>query len=318
MNRQHRNNSAQIGDILSKYRKRGINVLSNHDFSSPIGTGWDQSGGVVRSTFPDDQTNPCALMTLFYGSETFLRQHLSEMQVSAQYLVAFRYVFQGEKVDQVVVRVSLERASSEVILSRSIGNTAAYCFLFLDAPSADTYFDVLPYGFADEVASGALYLDDMILAKCEPPPESLLRNGGFEEKEKYWTLEQAAVRLINPVKPESGHHLVLAAAVERDSIAEQLLHLPKAGAGTYLLTFNIIRSLGDLTPPEPGEVSLLGKGGGQTLGFAFGAVGVVTMTFLFTLSADEIAPDVTLRIAKLKFQPSIDTWFVDDVRLFPL
>jgi hypothetical protein len=318
MNRLHRNNGAQIGGIFSKYRKRGINLLSNNDFSSPIATGWDQSSGVVQSTFPDDKRSPCALMTLSHGSRRLLRQHLNGMQVSAQYLVAFRYVFQGEKVDQVVVRVSLESASSEVILSRSIGNTAAYCFLFLDAPSADTYFDVLPYGFADEVASGALYLDDMILAKCEPPPESLLRNGGFEEEEKYWTLEHAAVRLINAVKPESGHHLVLAAAVERDSIAEQLLHLPKAGAGTYLLTFNMIRSLGDLTPPEPGEVSLLGKGGGQTLGFAFGAVGVVTMTFLFTLSANEIAPDVTLRIAKLKFQPSIDTWFVDDVRLFPL
>lgn len=297
--------------VLAKYQKPGLNVLKNSDFSKePPLVDWEYPDSVGISRFPNEPDNPCAL--LLPHDTSFVRQLVPQLP-PGKYLVAFRYLFRGDWKPEVRVRILVGGVfDSTFPLEGSPDDRVNYFFTTFDVNVGGGEFDL---GLLHSSEQREFYLDDVVLAKLETPPGSVVKNGDFEEGTNHWTVSDHVG--VHPVLDQPGtHNLVLGPAIGEDSSAEQLLDMSAAGAGMYLLSFTIIRLLANLSPAERGAVSL-GEGEDHRIEFEFGEIGRYTLTFLFELTTEDIAQSVKLRIAKLevKEEEGLDSWFIDKVAL---
>jgi hypothetical protein len=296
-----------------------INLLKNADFSSPFATGdWKGSAGVTRGSFPGELSNHCAVLPFVYGANFFLRQNV-DIPATGKYLLTFRYVLAGDARGTAVLGVNLAGSFESVVLYRSSEGVASHCVLVLESKGGVLQpLHMNATGVAQDEEPLELFIDDMLLARYEPTPPPILRNGDFENAySKDWKLSENAAIETYGIHPERGSHLALRSASEADVYAEQAaIRLERPGA--YVLTFTINHSVGE-TLPRKGEVSLKSEGVDRVISFEHAGQGDYTRSFIFELSAEDIAKDMTLRIAKLKNDEQIPVfWFIDNVQLIEL
>ena len=287
--------------IFHTYQAGSRNVLVNGDFSDGTLDPWERDG-VAYFTFPEEPGNGCAWMLMPKDTAAFIRQFPVSV-TTGNYLFAFRYRLNREGGGGIRARVGV--ADRIITLDSTPDGLFSYFFTVENMTQAGgVMVQVTP---ESDRMGRELFLDNLVFSRL---PVSLLKNGDFEHGQENWSLVDAAIRNV----PGLGHHLYLTATQGRDSYAEQSLDLSTASAGDYLVSFTLVRLLADFAEAEKGEVSLRG-GMAHRFEFEFGEIGKYMMTFIFTLSAEEIAQGLTLRIAKLDFGPGLDAWFIDDVQM---
>lgn len=296
-----------------------INLLKNADFSAPFAPrDWKDSNGVIRGRFPDDSSSDCAILPYIHGADLYLRQTV-DIPSTGKYLLTFRYFLVGDAVDPVILGVAIPGSYKPVVLYPSTEGVANHCVVVLEPHiGVSQPLHMSAAGVPIDVEPLQLYIDDVLLAKYEPTPPPLLRNGNFESSDSQdWKLSENATIEDYIIEPDPGRHLVLSSAKLADVYAEQdRIRLERAGK--YMLTFTLKHAISEALLRH-GRVSLKGEGFDHGIAFEHAGPGNYTKSFIFELKAEEVANEVTLRISKLKNDEQIPVfWFIDDVELIAL